>query len=494
MKSLSFARVLLSFVAGAVLVTGFAPFSYYPLAFLCVAVLFFCWHDLSPRACFITGLAFGYGLYGFGVSWVYVSLSTYGGMPFWMGSIAVLGFAGILALFVASTGWLAARFFPDQRLWALPFLWTILEWMQSWVLTGFPWLDLGYSQTPSWLFSLAPVGGVYLISFIVALVAACFVAVIKQRSKFAVGVVVSVIGISILADQVRWAEPAGDSLTIGIVQPNTPIEKKWQPGFRDGLLQRLAQQTADLNLESGADLIVWPETALPLYLQQTDTDFWQSMVPNQAAVLTGIMDSPSIPLGSLDESYNAAVLICDGKTQVYRKRHLVPFGEYMPLRFLFGWVLDYLELPMSDFSSWQGQQPLICDNGINLGLSICYEDAFAAEHRAHVGDATLLVNISEDAWFGDSFAPHQRLQMAQMRAKELARPLLRSANSGPSVVIDERGKILATTDQFVATSLSHKIQPMQGETLFKRFGNWIILLSFMFLAGVYTRRVWSERR
>jgi len=207
--------------------------------------------------------------------------------------------------------------------------------------------------------------------------------------------------------------------------------------------------------------------------------------------LSGVLDTPSLRASppSYDETYNAAVLVCNGEKQVYRKRHLVPFGEYMPLRFVFGWVLDYLQLPMSDLAYWQGVQPLSCADKINVGLSICYEDAFANEYRQHVGDATLLVNISEDAWFGDSFAPHQRLQMAQMRARELARPMVRSANSGPSVFIDERGNVLAKTEQFVEQILNHSIQPKIGETFYKRFGNWVVLFSGLIIGLL----IWRSR-
>ncbi|MFT5572222.1 MAG: apolipoprotein N-acyltransferase [Cryomorphaceae bacterium] len=492
MKPLSWRTIVACFVAGALLVLAFAPFEYFPISFISVAILFRYWQHLSPSASFWSGLAFGYGLYGIGVSWVYVSLATYGGMPFWMGAIAVLGFAGILALFVACTGWCAARFFANHRLLALPGLWVVFEWMQSWVLTGFPWLDLGYTQTPSWLFALAPIGGVYLVSLSVAMIAACLVHLVAKQSSLWAIVCIGVVSIvALLVNEVQWSEPVGEPLVVGIVQPNTPIEKKWRSNYRDGLLTRLAQESAKLKAEASVDLVIWPETALPLYLQQTDNAFWQSIVPSNTALLTGIMDSPSLATGSLQESYNAAVLLCgDDEPQLYRKRHLVPFGEYLPLRFLFSWVLEYLDLPMSDFSSWQGQQTLACDNGINLGLSICYEDAFAGEHQRHVGDATLLVNISEDAWFGDSLAPHQRLQMAQMRARELARPLLRSANSGPSVVISEHGKVLAQTQQFKAQTLSHTVQPRTGDTLYKQFGNWVIyiLLTFLVAVLVYQRK------
>jgi apolipoprotein N-acyltransferase len=495
-KFLGWPLALVCLALGALQVLAFAPFEYWYLSFLSLTLYFYLTQHLRPKSAFIAGLAFGYGLYGAGVSWVYVSLATYGGMPMWMGVIAVLGFAGILALFIATASALTAVLFPNRsRLIFISFVWIIFEWMKSWVLTGFPWLDIGYTQTPSWLFSWAPIGGIYLVSLIVVLISSLLaVAANLLLSKRKLGALVPVTGIALLAllslisHRVSWSEPIGVPIDVGIVQANVPINEKWQAEVRDPLISKYQRLSQQLQAQGNIDLLVWPETALPLYMQQTDADFWNNITSNNTALLTGIIDSPSIARGSLDESYNAAVLSCQGQTQVYRKRHLVPFGEYLPLRFLFSWVLDYLELPMSDFSSWQGPQSLDC-GAIKIGLSICYEDAFAAEYREFVGDATVLVNISEDAWFGDSLAPHQRRQMAQMRARELSRPMVRSANSGPSSFIDHRGVLLAATKQFEVATLARQVQAHTGETPFKRYGNWIIGLSFLLLLGF---NAWSR--
>jgi len=470
-------------------VLAFAPFHFWPLAPLCVAGFFILVVETRPKIAFLRGLAFGYGVFGVGVSWVYVSLSTYGGMPLWMGVIAVLGFAGLLALFIAIPCYLVARFLPQNkahRLLALPLLWVVFEWLQSWVLTGFPWMDLGYTQTNTWLFAWAPIGGVYLVSAAVAGLAACFAWLWEFRSWRAMLPVAVLVGMSWGVDKISWSQAIGDSVKVAIVQANVPINDKWQFGKRQDVIANYQRLSTTIQAKEQPDLIIWPETALPLYMQETDASFWSTIKPPNTALLTGVMDAPSLTAArpSYDESYNAAVLSCEGQIQLYRKRHLVPFGEYMPLRFLFGWVLDYLDLPMSDFSYWQGIQPLRCGDNINIGLSICYEDAFANEYREHVGDATMLANISEDAWFGDSFAPHQRLQMAQMRARELARPMVRSANSGPSVVIDHRGRVLAKTPQFEVHTLSHKVSPQTGDTPYKRFGNWSVYLCFLLLAGL----------
>jgi len=476
---------------GALQVLAFAPFEYWPLSFVSLTLFFYLTQALKPKRAFLAGLAFGYGLFGFGVSWVYVSLATYGGMPFWMGGIAVLGFAGLMALFIACASAVAASLFsPRHRVIGLPFIWVVFEWMKSWVLTGFPWLDIGYTQTPSWLFSWAPLGGVYLISLMVVLLSSSLVLLLNwlalERSRsdnkalliWPLVVIVAIVVGSFISERLDWSEPIGIPLEVGVVQANVPVQEKWQASERDKTISKYQTLSRQLLAKKNIDLLVWPETALPLYMQQTDADFWSNITPSNTALLTGILDSPSIAQGNLDESYNAAVLSCEGVTEVYRKRHLVPFGEYLPLRALFSWVLDYLDLPMTDFSSSQGEQSLSCGT-IKVGLSICYEDAFAAEYRAFVGDATVLVNISEDAWFGDSFAPHQRRQMAQMRARELSRPMIRSANSGPSLFIDKRGALLEATAQFEVAALSRQVQPQTGETLFKRYGNWVVVLSII---------------
>jgi len=491
-KKLTWKALIISFIAGALLVTAFAPFNFYIISFISLSVLFYFWVNGTSKTNFYTGFSFGLGLYCAGVSWVYVSLSTYGGMPLWMGAIAVLGFASLLSLFIAVPGYLATRFFKQYFLLSIPFIWTLFEWGKSWVLTGFPWLDLGYTQTSSWLLSWAPVGGIYLVSFIVLIISVsltfifCKLTTVSEK-KFSKKIILPLLFISSITlasfflTTIHWSQPIGQKINVGVVQPNTPIEKKWLRSYQTQLITKLASLSKQLHSESHTDLIIWPETALPLYVQQTDPNFWASVTPQGSEILTGIMDSPNS--NNPEEIYNSAILTCKGQSpSVYRKAHLVPFGEYLPLRFLFGWVLDYLELPMSDLSSWKGSQTLNCGESLKIGLSICYEDAFASEYRAGVGDATILVNISEDAWFGDSFAPHQRQQMAQMRAAELARPLVRSANSGPSLSIDVKGKVIDQTPQFEVAVSSFIVQPHEGDTLYKTLGDWFVLLSLFVLA------------
>lgn len=485
-------RAVISFIAGAILVAAFAPIGFAGLAFLCVAVLFHICNDLSPRQSFLTGLAFGYGLFGFGVSWVYISLNVYGGMPLWMGSLAVFLFAGILAVFIGFTTYFAARLYPQggvKRVLAFAPMWVVFEWIKSWIFTGFAWMELGVSQTPNWFFGFAPLGGVYLISFMVAISASSLVLLARYPGKlWSGGLLVCIVITAGFADKISWSDAIGKPVNVGIVQGNVPINHKWQPQYRDRVISKLRSMSEFIveqasSKQAPVDLLIWPETALPLFYQQTDEKFWRDLIPSSTPLLTGIVDYPDA-----EHNYNAAVLNCDSQQQLYRKRHLVPFGEYLPMKFLFNWLLEYLQLPMDDLNAWQGEQSLSCEGGVKIGLSICYEDAFADEIRRYSGDATLLINISEDAWFGDSFAPHQRLQMGQMRARELSRPMARSANSGPSSVIDHRGRVLAQTTQFEEATLVYALQPQTGNTTFKRFGHWVVWLCIAFILLILVRK------
>ena len=488
--------VVASFLLGALSVLSFAPFELWWLSYFTLAGLFTLLWTTTVKKGFVIGFSFGLGLYLFGVSWVYISLSTYGGMPLWMGSIAVLGFASLLSLFIGAFAGLVSRFFAARsraRMFAFAVSWPIFEWMKSWVLTGFPWLDIGYTQAPSWLFAWAPLGGLYLVSLIVAIVAACIALAWFSKGK-SLFVLLCLVLVSWWLNGLEWSQATGRPLQVAVVQANVDLEAKWQSANRDAVIGRYSELIDDLNQRHSLDLVVLPETALPLYLSQANESFWNSLKPDGVALLTGVLEASSLDEADVPQVYNAATLVCDKKQQVYRKRHLVPFGEYLPLRFLFDWVLTYLDLPMSDLSAWPGQQTLECGERIKIGLSICYEDAFSSEYQSNVGDATMLVNISEDAWFGDSLAPHQRQQMAQMRARALARPMIRSANSGPSTFIDERGQLLLETKQFQVQAVSHSVQPHTGDTLFKRWGIWIIYLCFVLIGVllIYEKRFSSN--
>ncbi len=266
---------------------------------------------------------------------------------------------------------------------------------------------------------------------------------------------------------VRWVEPSGNALPVALVQGNIPLRIKWVPEYRDAIVQdylRLSREATD------AKLVIWPESAIPGYLDQAE----ESLIPPIAALARE--RGATLIVGVVEKStegnryYNSAIAIGELRDR-YRKRHLVPFGEFLPLKWLLGWLVNYLHIPMSDFSSGAAAPVPLMAAGEAVAVSICYEDAFGEEVIAALPGATLLVNLSEDAWFGDSLAPHQRLQMARMRAREAGRPMLRAANTGPSAVIDERGNVVVASDQFRQLVVSSMVTPMRGRTPYVIWGN-----------------------
>ncbi|GMR17674.1 MAG: apolipoprotein N-acyltransferase [Gammaproteobacteria bacterium] len=472
---------------------AYAPFYLFPLAILLPTLLFVLWQwrqqDLSSsalaRRAALQGFLFGLGMFGVGVSWIYVSLYNFGNMNAPLAIVAVILFVSILALFPAIMGGLQARFYNRSPLvhgaLLLAPLWVLLEWTRGWIFTGFPWLHLGYSQTISPLGQLAPWLGVYGVSFVTAVTAALLAAWwLQPRTKVTViaGIII-IWAVSGLSGFVQWVQPKGDVVNIALVQGNVSLRDKWSAGALPRILQNyqtLSRQATE------AEIIIWPEAAIPTYLDNLSLAFKNKLANNSKLndnksrpqhYLVGIVEREKNRQGWA--TYNSVAHFGQGETQVYRKRHLVPFGEFLPLKPLLGWLIKYLHIPMSDFSSGPKDVNTLKVGNVVVGLSICYEDAFGEEVIQALPQADFLVNVSEDAWFGDSLAPHQRLQMAQVRAMESGRYMVRAANTGPSVVINHRGQILARSPQFVTTVLSAKVQPMQGMTPYARTGNGLII-------------------
>jgi len=444
------------------------------------------------------GYLFGMGLFGFGVSWVYVSIHNFGNMPAPLAAVAVLIFISILSGYLALVGWLYVRFLATAHRWfsmllVLPALWVLFEWIRSWFFSGFPWLNLGYSQVPSFLSSLAPVTGVYGISFFVAISASLISMLWLQPERKPVWIAsLTTIWIVIaLAGIPDWVTTKGEPVKVAMVQGNIPLARKWVGENRKKIAAdylRLSRSQKD------AQLIVWPEAAIPGYLDVVQDgvlqDVRQHANDNHVGYIIGIIEREQ--QSGQRRFYNSAISInADSKDPgVYRKQHLVPFGEYLPLKPLLGWLIRYLHIPMSNLSHSNNPDNSLKLNGHTVGVSICYEDAFGEEVIRALPGASILVNISEDAWFGHSFAPHQRLQIAQMRAMEAGRPMIRAANTGPSAAIDFTGRITARSDAFVQTVLLATIQPMQGMTPYGRTGNYpiVCLVTMLILIGIFRNK------
>lgn len=441
-------------------------------------MLVWLWWNASPRGALWLGFSYGAGLFGAGVSWVYVSMHEYGHMPPWMAILVVVVFVAILSVYPAGVGWLYRRLLSRHRIMGtvvgLPALWALGEWVRGWAFTGFPWLSLGYSQVDSWLSGWAPVLGIYGVSWVAMLTAALLVAAARYRHRrrwFAVSAIVVIWAAGFGLGQVHWTHKAGRPIKVALVQGNVPLEEKWDPDKRAAIMKRYLVLSNHLK---DRDLIMWPEAAVPYFIRQVSSEIWESMRRHPADFILGLLEEESD--GRKVHFFNSVVAVTHGPPQVYRKAHLVPFGEYLPLKPLFGWVVHYLHIPMSDFTAWPGppQGPLKAA-GTLIGMTICYEDAFPRDVLKSLPAAEVLANVSEDEWFGHSLAPGQRIQMARMRAIETQRPMLRAANTGVSAIINDEGIITAKSRQFVEAVVKGTAQPMRGSTPFISWGNLGIL-------------------
>ncbi|MGH8533381.1 MAG: apolipoprotein N-acyltransferase [Gammaproteobacteria bacterium] len=470
---LSLAGDLASLAAGVILPLAFAPFELAPLAVLSLAALFYLWDEVSPRRAFWRGWLYGLGMLGTGVSWVQISIHQFG-MPVLAFSVTVTaGFIAFVALYPGLIGALANRWFrvsaAARFLVVLPALWTLMEWFKGWVLTGFPWLNVGYSQVDTPLAGLAPVFGVYGVGFAVALSAGLLCAMFRNPSRLGYPVFLSVLWIAALVlGRVTWTEAqATKSLAVALIQGNVAQAMKWLPAERQATIDRYAGLTA--SFWGKVDVVVWPETAIPEFYTET-TPYVR--VLTERARQTGTELLLGVPYRDPDgERYYNAVTTIGRQAGIYRKRHLVPFGEYLPFPVLLGKLLDFLDIPMSSFSAGSRAQAPLVVAGVPVGVSICYEDAFGEEVIEQLPVARLLVNVSNDAWFGDSIAPHQHLEMARMRALEGGRFLLRATNNGISAVVDHRGKVVAQAPQFRPYTLKARVRARTGATPYVMFGN-----------------------
>jgi len=474
-------------IGGLLLPLAFSPFNLFPLAVFSPALLFVLWRHASPGRAAWRGFLYGVGMFGLGVSWVYVSMHHYGNMPAPLAGLATFLFVAGLSLYPSAAGWLQARFLSKHDSISLtvvlPALWVLFEWIRGWFLTGFPWLNLGYSQVGSWLGGYASWCGVYGVSLFVAISAGLLAWAAHEPEKFfrrALPMFIAIWAGGWLAGKTEWVQPTGKPLRVSLIQGNVSLASKWRPENRNAIIDRYFALSAEA---PKSDLIIWPEAAVPAYLDEIDSSYLANLRRiSQAAhvdFLIGVVERDK----ERRHYYNSVVSISP-HPGIYRKRHLVPFGEYAPLEPLFSWLMKNLHIPMSDFSPGPTDQPPLFAAGQKIGVSICYEDAFGEEVIRDLPQATLLVNVSEDAWFGDSFAPHQRIEMARMRAREAGRPMLRAANTGPSVVIDYRGNVIARSPQFQTYVLSASVQPMQGATPYVRLGNITVVLASIVMIAV----------
>ncbi len=461
--------LILAALLGSTMPIAFAPLSIWPLGILLPALLIVLADTQhSLRRVILIGWVFGLGYFGFGVYWLYNSLHDFGNASPPMAAALAALMIICISLFPALTlvSWkLAQRVLGQWTIWLLPLFWFAFEWLKGWILTGFPWLSLGYSQVESPLHGFAPFIGVYGLSAVCVLLSVALIRVVRKRQYIYIALVVLIPGLAISIQNIDWTEPQSTPLRVTIVQGNIPQEIKWQYDQRQNIFDIYWRET---NKNWDSDLIVWPETAIPGRSESIEQSVLIPMAiaatQQGSSILTGVVVSES----EKNIFYNSMLLL--GSSQgAYHKRHLVMFGEYYPLRWLLDFMRSFIDIPYSDLTSGSRNQPLMSVNETRLGVSICFENVFSRDIMIALPEANLLVNASNDAWFGDSLAPHQHLQIAQMRALETGRPMVRSTNTGISAFIDYRGRIIESTEQFKTQSITRDMLGRMGVTPFYYF-------------------------
>jgi apolipoprotein N-acyltransferase len=484
----------LFFSLGCLFTAVFEPAGLWPLAPALLLPFLYVSLKLPARTAAIYAFCFGLGMFLCGTYWIYLSVTGPGNAAWWIGVFLVIVLTLIMAGYLALTAWLINRL-ANGNAWYLlavaPTCWVFIEWLRGWLFSGFPWMSLGYSQIDTALAGWAPLLGVYGVSLLLVVsVASLLIAILERgrRRLLAIAVVLLPWIVGAGLSTLQWTQADGEVINTTLIQAGVPQERKWLAEEREPTKDFYRERT-----QGAADskLVIWPEVAIPSVSDREETyirSLQQISQRNAQTIVFGILEREYV---SANESriYNSVIAINGQQREVYRKRHLVPFGEYFPVpSFVRNWM-RMMSLPFSDLTPGADEQALLSTaGGTRLTVAICYEDSYGAEMLYAMPEAGLIVNVSNDAWFGDSIAPHQHLQIARMRSLEVGRESVRATNTGISAFIDARGRVRATGAQFEAVEMSMDVQPRSGMTPYARFGNWpVISLCLLVIGGFWLR-------
>ncbi|ODS22535.1 apolipoprotein N-acyltransferase [Candidatus Endobugula sertula] len=486
--------LLACLIAGALTPLSLSPFNLWLIGLLSLALFAIILSRCpSAKTSLLAAYIFAIGYYGTGVSWVFVSIYYFGSTSFILAIIMTILFILFVALFFALPFYAMHWFKPSLRLLlGFPLLWVFSEWLRTWILTGFPWLYIGYSHLETPLSGWAPIGGVLLIGLWSSL-SSSTLALWLMRS-YSLPIRIAIIGLvatlwlgGYILQSIPWTEPAGDNVSVGLVQPNIPQDQRWKPSYRNTIKQRLRELSGPL---WSNDWIIWPEAAIP-HLYHNSLDFIDETralaKQHNTIVVTGVLYN-DWPLNKQQPDYYNSIIGIGDAEGIYHKQRLVPFGEYVPLEHFVRGLIDFFNLPLSVISSGQSEQ-----NNLRLGQhilanAICYEIAYPNLVANQAKGSSVLLTVSNDAWFGHSIGPIQHFQIARMRALEIGRYIIRGTNNGISAIIEPDGQIQAQTEQFVATRLEGTITPMQGTTPYMRWRDYPLLVLFVLLAAAGFRK------
>lgn len=487
---------LISFILGCIGVFAYSPFDNWGIAYLCAFGLIFAVTQKTNKIAYYSVLLWSMGYFCTGVNWVSISMMQFGGVPKIVSYLAV----GLLALYLSLYNLFFCVIIQRVRIsnpFVIASVFTFTEYLRGIVFTGFPWLQLGYTQIDSPFYGLAPILGVEGLTFFVILVSAYLVQFLYQFVKkdfnltacFNILIIPSVIAvISIGLQYINWVKVDNIKQTkIALIQPNIEQILKWDPNY---FQQHIATyQQLILPLLDKNDMMILPESAFPA-LENNITPLFKELEQvakqNKTTFIVGTLNAQN------NQMYNSAIVLGNKHQSIsqqnierYNKHHLVPFGEYVPFGNLLDWMRDIFILPINLSQGEFIQAPLKVNNTM-FNMAICYEIVFGdqVQKNQKQGNADYLLTLSNDAWFGNSIGPWQHLQMARMRALELGKPLIRATNTGISVFVDHLGKVIKQASQFKETILTHKLSTTSGKTPFTLWGNWTIYLLSLFFSMI----------
>ncbi|WP_434938871.1 apolipoprotein N-acyltransferase [Shewanella sp. HL-SH8] len=514
-SQLSLITLISAFAAGASTSLSFAPYNVWPLMPLALAFALWQSQQLIGKHAFRYWLSFGFGTFAVGISWVHVSMATFGGLPLIV-SLALMAILSLyLGLYPALAGYLLNKIITPQSasthygvltfkyLGLFPALWIVTEWLRGWVLTGFPWLWIGYSQTNGPLSELASVIGALGLSFVLAIIAGAVMLATQKRVLPVLTVLSVVIIAAIITPHLNPITPSGKSVKVALVQGNIAQSMKWEPDALWPTMLKFMDLTRNhFDEKSSVDIVIWPEAAIPAPEAMVE-DFLvnanQVANLNNTAIITGIISREEhdfynslIVLGNHHSKQQPSADYQINGDNEFRKHHLLPIGEFVPFAELLRPLAPFFNLPMSSFQRGDFIQPNLSAAGYKVAPAICYEIVFPEQVRANTQtDTDFILTVSNDAWFGTSNGPLQHMEIAQMRAIEMGKPLLRATNNGVTAVVDPYGKIVDILPQFETAVLVNDVALYQGETWFKRIGQTPLLtlccLFLLFALGLRYR-------
>ncbi len=484
-----FINPFIALAAGMLFPLGFANFNYPAACFASIVIFLYLLHGKKPKASFFLGWLYGIGLFAVGSSWVYVSIHVYGPTPIWLAGLLTSLFIIVLGLFYGAVGLFTAYLFPNtnliRTLVGFPIIWVILEIFRGWFLTGFPWLYAGYSQLGTHLQALAPIGSVWAVSWAVLLTSGIlFHFVYYYQDKNAPKRIRNIL---LLTFATLWVGcyclnkydlvnpslcDSSKSLRVALIQGNIPQENKWQSEHMQDIANKFAVFSTTA-IQSGVDLVVWPEAAMPVPLPYSN-DYFTKLSDQAKESGVGVIASAPVEVQVGEppqKAYTNAIFGLGMASGIYHKQHLVPFGEYVPFENWLRGLIKFFDLPMSNMTAIPNTENQLYFKDWQIAPAICYEIAYPTLVRERVKPNTdFILTVSNDTWFGQSIGPYQHMQIAQMRALETGRYLVRATNTGFTSIVEPEGSIIAQSPQFEPHILTGKILQCENQTLWMRFG------------------------